>query len=172
MNKTQNIPSSLTLLPRGEGNQNQLHRNENGRLTFIDDKNITHENVFPIRAYPLSAPNEAIALVSADGRELAWFSDLSKTPENIANLIKEELQQREFMPEITAILSVSTFSCPSNWQIKTDKGNTELALKGEEDIRRLSENRLLITDTHGIHYLINDLKKLDKVSRKILDRFL
>jgi hypothetical protein len=45
-------------------------------------------------------------------------------------------------------------------------------LRGDEDIRRLTPNTLLITDSHGIQFLIRDLARLNKDSRKILDRFL
>jgi hypothetical protein len=31
---------------------------------------------------------------------------------------------------------------------------------------------LLIADAHGVHFLIRDIQALDKISRKILDRFL
>ena len=47
-----------------------------------------------------------------------------------------------------------------------------MILKGEEDIRRLPNNALLIADSHGINYLIRDRAALDAHSRKILDRFL
>jgi hypothetical protein len=45
-------------------------------------------------------------------------------------------------------------------------------LKGEEDIRRLSQTQLMISDTHGIQFLIRDIGTLDGASRKLLDRFL
>ena len=45
-------------------------------------------------------------------------------------------------------------------------------LKGEEDIRRLSQTRLLIADSHGIQFLVRDIGTLDRHSRKLLDRFL
>ncbi len=54
----------------------------------------------------------------------------------------------------------------------TSRGATELILKGEEDIRRLSQTRLMIADAHGIHYLVRDTAALDHHSRKLLDRFL
>ena len=60
----------------------------------------------------------------------------------------------------------------ATWRIATDHGETELVLKGEEDIRRLANHGLLIADKHGIHSLIRDRQALDAVSRKILDRFL
>lgn len=76
------------------------------------------------------------------------------------------------MPEIAQLLSVSSFACPSTWQVRTDRGDTALVLKGEEDIRRLSATRLLIADANGIQYLVRDLTRLDRHSRKLLDRFL
>ena len=47
-----------------------------------------------------------------------------------------------------------------------------MILKGEEDIRRLSQTRLLIADSNGIEFLVRDLTQLDPNSRKLLDRFL
>ena len=76
------------------------------------------------------------------------------------------------MPVISCIISVSSFATPSTWRVATNRGETDLVLKGEEDIRRLTPPALLIADTHGIHYLIRDRGALDAQSRKFLDRFL
>lgn len=76
------------------------------------------------------------------------------------------------MPEIRRIVSVSTFATPSSWQVETDRGNATFVLRGEEDIRRLAGHTLLITDMHGIFFLIRDALALDRHSRKLLDRFL
>lgn len=78
----------------------------------------------------------------------------------------------EFIPVIERILNLNTFALPSIWDIKTDRGNTRLKLKSEQDIRRVSAEGLLITDANGIQYLIRDKKAIDKFSRKVLDRFL
>ena len=76
------------------------------------------------------------------------------------------------MPEIEHIFEVSSFACPSTWQVVTNRGNATLLLKGEEDIRRLSQTQMMISDTHGIQFLIRDIGTLDRHSRKLLDRFL
>ena len=78
----------------------------------------------------------------------------------------------ESVPEIKRIRSVSSFACPSTWDIETDRGDAQLVLKGEEDIRRLDREKLLIADLHGIQYLVRSLSNLDRGSRKLLDRFL
>ncbi len=59
-----------------------------------------------------------------------------------------------------------------NREVETDRGDTRFILKGKDDIRRFGTSSLLIADSHGIQFLIRDLNGLDKVSRKLLDRFL
>ncbi len=88
------------------------------------------------------------------------------------DLIIEELESREFLPEIRRIAHVSSFATPSTWSVETDRGDARFVLKGEEDIRRIGDSRLLIADSHGIQFLIRDVGALDKGSRKLLDRFL
>ena len=70
-------------------------------------------------------------------------------------------------------MSVSSFSTPSVWQIETDRGDTQLTLKAEEDIRRLAgRTRLLIASGEGVQYRIADTEALDRTSRRLLERFL
>lgn len=148
----------------------ELTRNAFGKLVLTSG-NESHENILPVRAFPLQSPNEYISLVNVDGHEVAWINQLADVSEPARQLVLEELAGREFMPEIQSIIGVSGFSVPSTWTVQTNKGETNLVLRVEEDIRRMGDS-LLVTDTHGIHFLIRQPAKLDKQSRKILDRFL
>src|SRR5262249_38835681 len=148
-----------------------LSRNRHGRLVMTLADGTVHEGVVPVRAFPIAAPGDGVGMISTDGRELAWIARLDALPAALREPIEEELAAREFMPRIERIVGVSTFATPSVWTVRTDRGETRLVLRGEEDIRRLSGSTLLISDSHGIHYLIRDLLALDKASRKILDRF-
>lgn len=150
----------------------QLRHNDFGRLVFMDADGVEHEGVVPVRAFPIGAPEQGIALVSAEGHELLWIEQWSEVTPAVKALIEQDLAVREFMPEISRIRSVSSFSTPTVWQVDTNRGQTSFTLKGEEDIRRLPQSALLIADSHGIQFLIRDIKVLDKHSRKILDRFL
>ncbi|MGO4413668.1 protein of unknown function [Cupriavidus sp. OV038] len=149
-----------------------LSRNPFGKLVLTTADGTAHEGVVPVRAFPIAAPDDGVGLISTDGRELAWIPRLDTLPAPMRALIESELAAREFMPEIRSIVGVSTYATPSVWTVRTDRGQTDLVLRGEEDIRRLTGSTLLISDNHGIHYLIRDLSALDKPSRKILDRFL
>ncbi len=149
-----------------------LIRDPHGRLRLTTADGVTHEGVVPVRAFPIAAPAEGIALVRTDGHELAWIDRLDELPEATRTLIEEELASREFVPEIRRLRQVSTFAIPSTWDVETDRGEARFILKGEEDIRRLGAATLLIGDSHGVQYLIRDLASLDKTSRRLLDRFM
>ena len=148
-----------------------LARNPWGKLVLRGADSRVHEGVAPVRAFPIQAPEHDISLLDADGHELAWIPDLAALAEPAQGLVRAALAEREFMPEILAILSVSSFATPSTWQVRTDRGETQFVLKGDEDIRRLFGNTLLVTDAHGIQFLIRDMTALDRESRRLLDRF-
>ena len=150
----------------------KLERNPAGRLDCTLEDGSSHANVTPVRAFPLAAPNEGLALMSQEGHEIVWVEQLSDLSDENRRLIEAELSSREFMPEIHRIESVSSYATPSTWSLSTSRGPTRMVLKGEEDIRRLPDNGLLVADNHGILYLIRDRKALDRHSRKILERFL
>ncbi|MBN8448577.1 MAG: DUF1854 domain-containing protein [Candidatus Accumulibacter sp.] len=150
----------------------QLRRNAFGRLEFIGSDGEVHVGVVPVRAFPISAADDGVALVDPYGHELAWIDQLGDLPDELRTLVEAELAQREFMPVITRIVGVASFATPSTWQVETNRGPASFVLKGEEDIRRLTPPALLIADSHGIHFLIRDRSALDQHSRRILDRFL
>ncbi|WP_296001733.1 DUF1854 domain-containing protein [Rugamonas sp.] len=152
--------------------QFDLARNAYGRLTLTATDGQVYDNVVPARAFPVQAPLEGVAMLTGDGKEVAWIDRLDDLPAAVAALVREELEGREFMPEISSIVDVSSYATPCTWTVVTDRGDTEFVLRGEEDIRRIGLDTLLVSDVHGIHFLIRDTHNLDKHSKKILDRFL
>jgi Domain of unknown function (DUF1854) len=176
-----------------------LRREPSGLLVLVDGQSQEHVDVHAVRAFPLQLQAQAIAIVSAHGKELAWVDVLADVSPGLAELIRASLGEREFMPVLQSILKVSSYSTPSTWSVITDRGPTEFVLRGDEDIRRVgkasdqsessaarlrnaagltssanaasSANALMIADVHGIHYYIPDRNLLDAHSRKILDRF-
>lgn len=150
----------------------QLSRNAFGRLVLLDAEGVEHQGVNPVRAHPISAPDEGISLLGSDGHELAWIERLSALPAAERELLEAEFASRDFMPTVLGIRAVSTFSTPSLWTVATDRGETQFILRTEEDIRRLGEGRLLISSSHGIQFQVPDRFALDRASKKLLERFL
>jgi hypothetical protein len=149
-----------------------LTRNDLGQLTLKLDDGMTHVGIVPVRAYPLSAPDEGLSLMNTDGHEVLWIDRLSALPATWRQLLEAELAVRELTPQVTALLDVSSFSTPSTWTVDTDRGRTSFVLKSEDDIRRLGDGRLLIHSAQGLNFSIADRSRLDKPSRKLLERFL
>jgi Domain of unknown function (DUF1854) len=155
-----NIDKSFTLM-----------RNTFGHLSLTNDQGI-FEDVVPVRAFPISDPGQSIAIVDREGHELVWLDSLDQVSAENRALINEELSAREFMPVLTRINDVSTFATPSTWHVETSRGATQFILRGEDDIRRINKTMFLVSDNHGVQYLIQDIQSLDKHSRRLLDRFL
>ncbi|MFT3736042.1 MAG: DUF1854 domain-containing protein [Rhodocyclaceae bacterium] len=149
-----------------------LSRNAFGHLVATLADGSVHESVTPVRAFPIAAPDEGFSLTGSDGHEVAWIDRLDQLDAASRVLIEEELASREFMPQIRHIRHVSTFATPSQWQVETDRGEFSFTLKGEEDIRRVGGDTLLIADSHGVQFLIRHRLQMDRHSRRILDRFL
>ena len=151
----------------------QLVRTPFGELVWTGPQGQQVSGVVPVRAFPIQAPQDGIALVDPEGHEVAWFPQLDAIPQPARGLMEEELARREFMPVVQRIVSVSGFSTPCTWTVDTDRGRTEFVLRGDEDIRRIGNaHALLIADAHGINYLVPDQLALDAYSKRVLDRFL
>lgn len=150
-----------------------LTRDAHGHWVFTPASGAPVQGVQVVCAFPLTAPQEALSIVGPDGREVAFIAHLELLDARLRSALKTALDERSFMPVITRIRSVSSYATPSTWQVETDRGSTALVLKGEEDIRRLpGGRRLLITSGHGMVFDIPDSSQLDRVSRRILERFL
>lgn len=139
---------------------------------FRDSSGDLHDRVVVVRAFPIGAPHQCISILNSEGRELLWLDDLATLSQEQKDSVLQAVTQREFMPEIEKLNAVSSFVAPCTWFVKTNRGDAEFLLKGEEDIRRLSSQTLIVVDAHGVQFLIRELPSMDRHSRKLLDRFL
>ena len=55
----------------------ELRRDAFGRLVLTDAQGAEHVGVLAVRAFPIHAADEGIALVDGDGHELAWVPRLA-----------------------------------------------------------------------------------------------
>lgn len=150
-----------------------LERSRQGQLVLTLADGVPHEGITPVRAFPIAAPDQGLSLVSSEGHELLWIERLDILPVAFRQLLEEELAVREFVPVIEEIYSVTSFSTPCVWHVRTDRGPAQLQLKAEEDIRRLDGRiHLLIASGNGVQFRVPNSTTLDKHSRKLLDRFL
>jgi ATP-binding cassette, subfamily B, bacterial len=123
------------------------------------------------RAFPLTNPDRYVSLVDGQGQERVCFEDLSLLAASKRAVLDRALNQADFLPVIARILSVTQEATSSLWRVDTDRGTTEFIVDQEDHVRPLEDGRHLISDAHGMRYLVPVPSALDAPSRKILARF-
>lgn len=149
-----------------------LERDAWGRLVLAWPDGRRQVGVRAVRGFPLTAPHEGIALCDEEGTELVWVADLYSVCDDVRRRLQEELARSEFVPVVERILQVSAGAEATEWEVQTDRGRVQFALRGDDDVRRLGDGRALIVDIHGIRYLVPDARSLDPTSRRTLERYL
>ena len=149
-----------------------LERDDLGRLILIDAHGQRHLGVEGVRGFPISEPDRWISICDSQGREVALVDDLADLPPRVRQLLENDLAQREFVPLIRRILSAPADTEPASWDVETDRGRTRFVVKIHDDVRRLGPHRVMVIDSQGIRYLVDDLSQLDPSSRRMLERFL
>ncbi len=147
----------------------QLSRDEWSHLKLTDSAGHEYVDVAVIPLFPISASKQWVAIVSAEGEEIACLDSMDGLSASNIALLQEELALREFVPIIERIVRVSGITEPCEWFVETNHGPTSFVLKTEEDVRRISHKAVNITDANGIRYRVEDMKKLDKRSRAFVE---
>jgi len=150
----------------------QLHYDPWGRLVFTDSKGKEHVGAEVVRSYPLSDPECWISIVDSKGREMLMLANLGLVDDELRDLIEQRLAQRDFIPIILRIVRIFGTTDPTEWTVETDRGTTTFTFISEDDLRRLTPDRILVTDSHGVRYQIPSLKQMDAHSRKQVRRYL
>jgi Domain of unknown function (DUF1854) len=150
----------------------QLAYDAFGRLQLTLPEGCSHVGVVPVRCFPFTDPTRWISFCDTTGHEVHCLADMARLPAETRTLLESDLARREFVPVIRQIHSVSPGAEPTEWDVVTDRGKTNFKLTSEDHIRRLGAQAAIVTDAHGVRYLIPSLESLDVVSRRILRRYL
>jgi hypothetical protein len=149
----------------------RLEHDPFGRLVLVDAAGARHVGVDPVRAFPITAPREHVTVLDADGRELLTIPDLDALPAELRAVLEAELARRHFLPVIRRVVRISGAVEPVECEAETDRGPVTFRIKGEEDVKRMTGGRVLVTDENGVRYLIPSVDALDPASRRMLDRY-
>jgi len=149
----------------------ELQRNPAGNLVFTDAAGIVHENVLPVRLFPLTDPDHWVAITNAAGQDLACIEDLAILPEAIRNLLLDALALRDFVPLILSIQAIRHAAHGYEWHVTTDRGKTRFTVENDESIQPLAGGSIVVMDHRNTRYLIADPTALEIKSRQRLERY-
>lgn len=148
-----------------------LFTDTSGRLEFIGPDGVRHQNVRPLRMFPLTEPNLWISLQAASGREVGCIEDPAKLTEAQRTALRMALAKRDFVPVIRTIHRVARAADGHQWHVTTDRGPTQFRTENDESIQSLGGSRLVIIDDQNTRYLIPNVEDLDRDSRRRLERY-
>lgn len=149
----------------------RLDRRADGGIDFVAADGRRHHDVDVRRGFPFSAPEGGVAVLAAGGAELVWIDSLSACEPALATLIEAILAEREFMPRVERITSI-TEGRPTEWHVATDRGPHRFSVAHPDDVSRQPDGGVILTDTDGIRYRVPPAAALDPRSQRLLERAL
>ena len=142
-----------------------------GRLAVIAADGTRHENVRPMRIFPLTHPELWISLQDRAGEEIACIEDPAALPESKRQILNKALASRVFVPVIRSITRITRAAEGFDWEVITDRGPTKFRVETDENIQTLGGTRVVIIDVRNTRYLIPNIAALDEDSRRKLERY-
>lgn len=129
------------------------------------------QRVHPVRCFPLTDPEAWVSLLDERGREVTMIPELSALTHEHQLLIETALEEREFVPALLRIDRIVVTPSHAQWHVVTDRGPTNFSLGHDDHVRALTKRRFVISDTHGMRYVVKDVDQLDVRSRRLLSRY-
>ena len=129
--------------------------------------------VRPIRAFPLTAADEFIVLKDEEGEEIGTVRRLSDLDPSSRGVLASELEKAYFTPEILQLNEiVETYHIPKG-DVETDREPRIFEIRSQRrDIRTLNNGRVLVRDSDGNRCEIPDYRRLDPVSRALVEGYI
>lgn len=145
-----------------------------GKLRFIPaDGSPPAADVRIHLAWPLRWRDRYIVILDPEGREVCLPLSIDDLDPACRSLVRGEIEERYFMTRIRSVISVRAEHVVSYWDVDTDRGRREFVIEeSERNPRRVAEAGWLFEDAGGNRFLIDDVRKLNTRSRRLLGRLI
>ncbi|MBD3243252.1 MAG: DUF1854 domain-containing protein [Chitinivibrionales bacterium] len=147
----------------------EISRDGGNKLRLRTVGGDTFDAVKPVRAFPLTSPDNCVFLMDAEGSEIGLIPDVKQLEEKSRRILEEELSQEYFVTRVDAIKSVKSRHGVTTWGLITERGDRTIHVKDRTDIRKLPGRRVLFTDVEGMRYEVPNAEQLDNRSQNLLD---
>lgn len=161
--------------PHHEGAKGRHHggRRPPCEVKYTSDGKRDYGRVVLHRAFPFDDPDHIISVQQEDGFEIGVIRDIGEFSEETAKLLRDELDKKYFVPEITKIISAKDRFGFVYFKCDTDCGLCEFVVRNPfGSILRVSETKIYIVDIDGNRYSVKDTSKLDKKSYRKIELYI
>jgi hypothetical protein len=147
--------------------------NAHGELEIELPDGTVHADARVVPAFPISRPNQFVHVEDAEANELGVLLEPRRLDRESRDLVLAQADEAYFMPRISRIVRVDERMGIARWEVETDRGWSSFdVVSRSESVWYVGRDRLVIRDADGNRYLIEDLSKLDRRSRRLADLFL
>lgn len=129
----------------------------------------TYEDLEPRRLFPLSGLTQYITLLDSDQKEKAIIRNIANLDTQSRIAVEECLTDYYMIPKITQMIDITEKFGILTWTCRTDRGVRSFRIRNRHsDVKMIYDGRVLIRDSNDNRYEIEDVKKLDKKSQRML----
>ncbi len=171
--KATKVSSEIVLL-NGE-NCSFCEKNGFLALTFIKGEETKEYNrVFLHRCFPFQKLFEYIAVLDDEYGEIGIIKDINVFSDTIKKLLVNELERKYYEPKIETIISLKERYGFSYWVVNTTNGRkVNFTMQDTfRNIIRVDDNKAILLDVDGNRFVIENIEKLPKKSRKKIELYL
>lgn len=162
------------------GDNNAVFKRTEGgfvSLDYTDSEGIVnhYDRVGVYRTFPMSDPDIFISIREPDekAREIGVVKDLKEIDKETAELLREQLNLRYFVPQIERVIDIKSEYGYAYFDVVTDFGKCRFAIHmSGGGVVHLTDTRIMITDIDGNRFEIKDVSKLTPSELKKIDLFL
>ncbi len=147
-------------------------REPSGRLN-ISFPGGEFENVHMVPTFPLSCRGRMVAVLNAEGEEVAMLDRIGGLEPSSRRVAIDELERSYFMPRILLIEADKEELGVLTLDVLTDRGPRTVQIRNpRRSFRKLPNNRVAIRDVDGNRYEIRDWTNLDSYARELIGQYL
>ena len=163
-------------MPLLEPQEVKISKDQFNKLVYESNGNL-YKDIKVFRTFPYSNKYQFIMLkrneeeLERDQKEeIGIIEDLSELDDRSQNILKEELDRKYFIPEITNIIDIVHRNRGTVWYVETDRGNMMIEMTRRSETTFTAPNHLVIKDAEGSKFEIPDCQKLDENSLQLIER--
>jgi hypothetical protein len=148
-----------------------ISRNNLGEL-LLEREGEEPRTVKPVRALPLTDPDDWIGLMDEKGKPVHMVRSLAELEPDSRAVLQQELERLYFLPKILCLHDISEEYGVLRLVVETDKGPRTFEVRTREHIRFLPHGRILLRDLDGNRYDIPCIGEMDAHSRVLAETYL